>query len=540
MRHSQRFNAERKDTTVHMSYLASSHRQRAFIGLVLLILMSAANHLSAQTLLGTGINFSRSGLKLNNALLNGTFDVRFKIFDAATGGTQVGTTLTKTGVAIAGGKLPTLALDFGNDVFTGEARWIEVRARQGGNPFAPTAPRQRLRPVPFALSLPGLYTQQNDECPNIIGGFAGNFMSDGAVGATISGGGLEGFENSVTTIFGTIGGGRGNTVIGSLSTIAGGDNNTASGSLCFIGGGEDNITTNARATVSGGSGNTASGNDSTVAGGTSNTASGFRSAVGGGGNNLAEATSTCVAGGSNNTASVEGATVGGGRQNVASGFLVTIGGGQLNAASGQFATIPGGQFNQAVGNFSFAAGRRAKAFGNGTFIWADSTDADFTEGAANRFAVRATGGAEIFTSANLSTGVILSAGGGAWSSVSDRAVKSNIEPVDPTEALYKVLALPISTWNYTTQDQSIRHIGPMAQDFHAAFGVGEDDKHITTIDADGVALAAIQGLHQVILENAAVISAQQRQISDLTTRLADLEEKLVAHDAQQIRIDKGK
>ncbi len=64
------------------------------------------------------------------------------------------------------------------------------------------------------------------------------------------------------------------------------------------------------------------------------------------------------------------------------------------------------------------------------------------------------------------------------------------------------------TWNYRSQDAAIRHIGPVAQDFYAAFGVGEDDRHISTIDADGVALAAIQGLYQVV---------QQKE-----TRIADL------------------
>ena len=54
--------------------------------------------------------------------------------------------------------------------------------------------------------------------------------------------------------------------------------------------------------------------------------------------------------------------------------------------------------------------------------------------------------------------------------------------------------MPITTWNYRTQDPHIRHIGPMAQDFMAAFQVGEDDRHITTIDPDGVALAGIQAL----------------------------------------------
>jgi len=58
----------------------------------------------------------------------------------------------------------------------------------------------------------------------------------------------------------------------------------------------------------------------------------------------------------------------------------------------------------------------------------------------------------------------------------------------------------METWNYKAQDPSIRHIGPMAQDFYGAFSYGEDNKYINTLDADGVALAAIQGLYEVVKE----------------------------------------
>ena len=87
-------------------------------------------------------------------------------------------------------------------------------------------------------------------------------------------------------------------------------------------------------------------------------------------------------------------------------------------------------------------------------------------------------------------------GGNGFSPMSDRNVKENFKPVDPRAVLEKVGRLPVTEWNLISQPTSIRHIGPMAQDFQAAFGVGEDDKHISTSDADGVALAAIQGLNQ--------------------------------------------
>ena len=77
---------------------------------------------------------------------------------------------------------------------------------------------------------------------------------------------------------------------------------------------------------------------------------------------------------------------------------------------------------------------------------------------------------------------------------SDRALKANFGSVDPADMLRRVGDLPISTWNYTSDDPAVRHIGPMAQDFAARFGTGADDRHIHPLDGQGVALAAIQGL----------------------------------------------
>jgi hypothetical protein len=79
-------------------------------------------------------------------------------------------------------------------------------------------------------------------------------------------------------------------------------------------------------------------------------------------------------------------------------------------------------------------------------------------------------------------------------SFSDRALKENFGPVDPSAVLEAVRQIPIETWNYTKDDASVRHIGPMAQDFAAAFGVGNDDRMIMAVDANGVCLAAIQAL----------------------------------------------
>jgi hypothetical protein len=105
---------------------------------------------------------------------------------------------------------------------------------------------------------------------------------------------------------------------------------------------------------------------------------------------------------------------------------------------------------------------------------------------------------------------------------SDRSMKENFMPTDNQEILERVTSLPISRWNFKT-DGKTRHIGPMAQDFYAAFNVGMDDKHIATVDEDGVALAAIQGLNQKLEEQ---LKLKDDKISALEKRLADLE-KLV-------------
>jgi hypothetical protein len=75
-------------------------------------------------------------------------------------------------------------------------------------------------------------------------------------------------------------------------------------------------------------------------------------------------------------------------------------------------------------------------------------------------------------------------------------MKADIRPVRADAVLDGVLALPIAHWHYKSETADIQHIGPMAQDFKATFGVGADDKHIFQIDADGVSFAAIQALNR--------------------------------------------
>ena len=111
----------------------------------------------------------------------------------------------------------------------------------------------------------------------------------------------------------------------------------------------------------------------------------------------------------------------------------------------------------------------------------------------------------------------------AFNVTSDRNAKTNFSSINALEMLKKVSHLNIQTWNYKTDAGSLRHVGPMAQDFHAAFGFnGKDDKHISVVDSQGVALAAIQGLNAKLeTENADL----RTQLSNLERRLSALERK---------------
>lgn len=102
---------------------------------------------------------------------------------------------------------------------------------------------------------------------------------------------------------------------------------------------------------------------------------------------------------------------------------------------------------------------------------------------------------------------------------SSRDLKTGFATLDPREALARVSALPISLWSYKAEDPAVRHLGPMAEDFHRAFGLGADDRHIAPGDQAGVALLALQGLGQVVLE-------KDREIAELKIRLERLERRL--------------
>jgi hypothetical protein len=109
---------------------------------------------------------------------------------------------------------------------------------------------------------------------------------------------------------------------------------------------------------------------------------------------------------------------------------------------------------------------------------------------------------------------------------SDRNAKENFAPLDAQDVLEKVLSLPVSLWNYKSESKDAKHIGPVAQDFQAAFQLNRDDRHISIGDEGGVALAAIQGLNKKMQEGTselrALLRTQQEQLEAFKAEIAEL------------------
>ena len=346
--------------------------------------------------------------------------------------------------------------------------------------------------------------------------------------------------------------------------------NTASGARATVGGGERNRATATTATVVGGYANTASGFRSSVSGGELNTASGPSAIISGGDNNSASGFAAAIGGGEFNAANGNNATVPGGLRNTATNYAFAAGRQAKAIHPGAFvwadsrgadfaSTAPdqfliradftginrassitssevfgirapvtndyGGMYMETAGTGKpFYGYAQAGVFNSWTYV--DGTDANKWKlnvgGAGDRITVTTSGNVGINTTAPTQRlhviGNILASG--TITGSSDRNVKENFAAVNPRDVLDKVAALPITRWNYKVEGD-VTHLGPMAQDFYSAFAVGMDDKHISMVDADGVALAAIQGLNQKVEEK---LGQKETEITELKRRLQRLEQ----------------
>ena len=338
------------------------------------------------------------------------------------------------------------------------------------------------RPLPTTTEIPDLFTFRTD----------GGFLGEGTFGAGAipdSGSGTRMMWYPRKAAFRA----------GRVDADAWDDANIGSESVAF------NKNTRATATFSAAFG------DSTLASGPVSTAMGFFTTASG---------NASTAMGSNTTASGPASTALG-SGTVASGSRALAAG--LDSTASSTAAFAMGDQVVASGLTSVALGFHAQTPGHGSFAFADRSTTTAFVAFDNQFGVRAIGGSGFYTNATLTAGVELAPNGSSWSSVSDVNMKENFRDLDDGDLLAKIAQMPVREWNYKAQGAAIRHMGPTAQDFHAAFGLGENPLRISTIDADGVALAGVKALEA---RTRAINETLVRENETLKAELAALRERL--------------
>jgi hypothetical protein len=346
-----------------------------------------------------------------------------------------------------------------------------------------------------ALAVNGNVTVQGQ----FKGGYVGNVIDSGVVGGFIAGGGTGLGRNQVAGNYASVLGGVGNTASGEISTVMGsgawasGPRSTAMGDYTHSSG---------YASTAMGSQTAATNNDSTamgrltLAGGSASTAMGYRArALHRGSFVWADQQEVDFDSTSTNQFAVR----------ATGGFI-------LDGKLGIGLSSPGYSLDvqsaQAVGRMTTTS-----SVNGAVLVLRNTTASPSYLGAINFEDAGGTPGQIGYLASGQMTfrvggqeRMTLQAGGlyvnGTFVSSSDRNVKEDFAAVNAQEVLAKVVALPLQSWSYTNRP-GVKHVGPMAQDFHAAFGLGSDDKGISTVDADGVALAAIQGLNQKVEEREA-------------------------------------
>jgi hypothetical protein len=225
----------------------------------------------------------------------------------------------------------------------------------------------------------------------------------------------------------------------------------------------------------------------------------------------------------------------------------------LRSTAAQVSSFAVGEDNTASGAASVAMGYHAHTNARqGSFVFSDRSSVDSVRAGVNHSANwRVSGGFRIFTSSNMSTGVTIQSGSvtsnwgqdfaviststgaylstsGVWTSVSDVRRKHLFEDVSGEDVLFRLRGMPVRTWSYRVDDAHIRHMGPTAQDFHAAFGLGNDNVTIAPIDEGGVALAGIQALDARTTAQQARIVKLERENAAMRGENAELRARLEA------------
>jgi hypothetical protein len=352
------------------------------IGLFAIVLSCAFTRLDSAFAQGTAFTY-QGQLLTTNGPTQGLYDVTFALYNAASGGTQFGSTVQTNGVLVTNG-LFTVMVDFGSGLFNGTAYWLQIGVRtNGAASFTPLSGRQQLTPSPYAIYAEGANaTGLLGTIPSgDLGGTYGNPVNLNNPGNSFTGNGT-GLTNVNASLLGGLASSNFWQTTGNAGTTPGLDfvgttdnepleldaygvrglhlerTGRSSGAPLFI--------TQSGVNVIGGYwGNIIS---NTVIGGT-------------------------IAGGGDET----GPIIFTPHPNIVNNDFGSVGGGYGNTA-GYAATVPGGYGNTATGNGSFAAGRLAQTANAGSFVWGDGSRT-YTSFGANCFDVLATGGVHFLTGA---------------------------------------------------------------------------------------------------------------------------------------------
>ncbi|MCP4204953.1 MAG: tail fiber domain-containing protein [bacterium] len=113
--------------------------------------------------------------------------------------------------------------------------------------------------------------------------------------------------------------------------------------------------------------------------------------------------------------------------------------------------------------------------------------------------------------------------GGMLTEGSSRSIKTDFESVDSREVLDRLSEMPLQEWRYKHDAASERHFGPFAEDFHATFGLGSSPETISSLDTSGVAMAAVQGLYEIVKEKDQVIETLEARLADLERMVQEMQ-----------------
>jgi hypothetical protein len=432
--------------------------------LPLLFALALAPHAHAQEIRSSTAITYQGQLRAGSAgsSLSGTVDLEFRLFDAPSAGTQIGPRLQADVVDLIGGRFAA-TLDFGVTVLSGPARWLEISVRgPGDRDFTTISPRQLLTRPKYSV-MDGASETAPTPGPTGPQGPKGEPGPPGAQGAKGEPGpaGPRG-DSGPPGPQGPKGEPGASPFLLSADVVS-----LATGRLII------------------GASSEQSGDKRTVSIHSESATALYAANRAWGGNaieaDISSGTGKAIEG---RTASPDNGSAGvAGRATATSGVVSGVRGESSSPAGFGISAINSSS-DGGIGLYASTASSSGRAISTLGAVHIDNRTAK-TSG-ADALVVEGKDG----RAAALSSDLVWYAYG--FNNVSDRAAKHDFRAIDPSSVLQRVADLPISEWSY--RNDAVRHIGPTAQDFYSSFQVGSDDRTISTIDAQGVALAAIQAL----------------------------------------------